>query len=270
MSRPAITHGATQRVDRKLDLYGTGAGSVSAIVRPSDANNATFLFTGSAAEDEWTDTAHGYVTGLLIQFSSVGTGSPEFLVTTDYWVIRLNANTFQLATTLANAIAGTPIEGSADSIGTWTVTVQAQTIRAGPPAGARWAIRRLLFHLEDGASQFNADQYGGLSALSTGTQIQVGQSDGTVLHYLTGEDGTGAAQSTGVKTNMEFSALMHDVAVIPYGAGNDAIAGRWTFKKSGKDIRLDGDAGDEIQVVINDDLNGLVTHTFIIQGEKVD
>ncbi len=269
MSRPAITRGATQRVDRKLDLYGTGAGSVSAIVRVTDANAATFLFTGSAAEDEWTDASHGYVTGLLIQFSAVGTGAPEFLITTDYWVIRLGANTFKLASTLANAIAGTPIEGTVDSTGTWTVTVQSQIFRAGPPAGEKWKIRRLLFHLEDGAAQFNADQYGGLSALSVGTQIQIGQADGTVLHYLTGEDGTGAAQSTGVKTNMEFSALMHDVAVIPYGAGNDAIAGRWTFQKAGRDILLDGDNSDEIQVVINDDLNGLVTHTFIIQGDKV-
>lgn len=271
MSRPPQTVGATDRIDRCVALGANGLGGLNANVAVDDTNNATFIFTGSAAEDEWTDAAHGYLTGLLIQFSAVGTGAPEFLITTDYWVIRLGANTFKLASSLANALAGTPIEGTVNSTGTWTVEVQAQTFRAGPPAGEVWDIARMLVRLEDGSAAFNADNYGAVSALSNGTQVQVGQADGTVLHYLTGEAEDGTAQQT-IQSNLDWYALFFDEKEATFGSGNDALIGRWSYFKSNPanhGLLLDGDRGDEFQVVINDDLAGLVKHTFRLEGVKV-
>jgi hypothetical protein len=72
--------------------------------------------TGVAAEaddDIVTKVAHGLNTGDPLRYDS-GTGFTGLTATTTYFVIRLGADTFKLATTLANAIAGTAINISAD------------------------------------------------------------------------------------------------------------------------------------------------------------
>jgi hypothetical protein len=48
---------------------------------------------------------------------------------TDYWVIRVSANTFKFATTLANALAGTGINLTADGTGTQTLSDTVDTER---------------------------------------------------------------------------------------------------------------------------------------------
>ena len=268
MSRPLPTAGGTDRIDRFLAFGANGLGGMNANIAVLDTNNATF----ATATSLWTDTAHGYLLGLKIQFSAVGTGATGFLITTDYYVTDVSANAFGLATTLANAIAGTKITAVDNSAGTWTVEVQSgQILRAGPPAGEIWEIFRMMIRLEDGAAQFNADKYGAVNALTNGVQIQIGQSDDTVLHYLTGEAEDGTAQHS-LKSNMDWFGAHYNIKEATFGSGNDAIVGRWSFWKGEKDQRgliLYGYRGDEFQVVINDDLSGLVKHEFHIEGTKI-
>lgn len=61
------------------------------------------------ASDTLTYTAHGYVTGDIIKFPTVGTvtGITTLL---SYFVIRVDANTIKVATSFANAAAGTSID----------------------------------------------------------------------------------------------------------------------------------------------------------------
>lgn len=54
-----------------------------------------------------TITAHRLFTGLKVALS--GTNLPSGLSATNYWVIVVDANTIQLATSLANAVAGTAV-----------------------------------------------------------------------------------------------------------------------------------------------------------------
>ncbi len=65
-------------------------------------------------------TAHGMNTGDgPVELTNVGGALPTGLTAaTDYWIIKVDANTFQLATSLANALAGTPVTFSADGTGT--------------------------------------------------------------------------------------------------------------------------------------------------------
>ncbi len=58
--------------------------------------------------DTITITAHGFATGLKVALT--GTNLPGGLSATSYWVIVVNANTIKLATSLANATAGTPVD----------------------------------------------------------------------------------------------------------------------------------------------------------------
>jgi len=76
------------------------------------ANAATFLDANvNTATDTITITGHGFTTGLVVDLTQTGGGAlPTGLSTlTAYYVIRVDANNIKLATTAANAFAGTPV-----------------------------------------------------------------------------------------------------------------------------------------------------------------
>lgn len=76
--------------------------------------------------DTLTKTGHGFVTGLKVQVSNSGGALPTGLsAVTDYFVIRIDADTFYLAESLADALAGTRIDITGAGSGTQTVTPQA-------------------------------------------------------------------------------------------------------------------------------------------------
>lgn len=60
------------------------------------------------AADTITITAHGFVTGLKAALS--GTNLPGGLSATNYWIVVVDANTIKLATSYANAVAGTVVD----------------------------------------------------------------------------------------------------------------------------------------------------------------
>ena len=67
-------------------------------------------------------TAHPYATGLKVAATTTGT-LPGGLSATDYYVIKVNANTIKLAASAADAIAGTAVDiTSAAGGGTHTLT----------------------------------------------------------------------------------------------------------------------------------------------------
>lgn len=77
----------------------------------SDATPGAASFVAanvSPAADTITVTAHGFVTGLKVALS--GTNLPGGLSATNYWIIVVDANTVKLATSLANARAGTQVD----------------------------------------------------------------------------------------------------------------------------------------------------------------
>jgi len=80
-------------------------------------------FTASASSDTLTTTSHAFVTADSIKVTNSGGALPSPLVAnTYYFVIRIDANTYKLATTRANAIAGTAINLTSDGTGTQTAT----------------------------------------------------------------------------------------------------------------------------------------------------
>jgi len=85
--------------------------------------NATLeTFNGATAvnptTDEITINAHAFATGTKVNYTDGGGTQITGLVDgANYYVIKIDANTVQLATTLANALAGTQIDITADGIG---------------------------------------------------------------------------------------------------------------------------------------------------------
>jgi len=84
---------------------------------------ATQTFTsGSVSGNRISITNNGYQTGLAVQLSTSNALPAPLAILTTYYVIRHSANTFSLATTYANALAGTEITLSDSGTGTQTVT----------------------------------------------------------------------------------------------------------------------------------------------------
>jgi len=84
--------------------------------------------------DAFTSVAHGLVTGDMITFLVNSGGLPASLTAaTNYFVIKLTADTFSLATTYGNAIAGTVIDITTTGSGrwyliAWQIGVEAQSL----------------------------------------------------------------------------------------------------------------------------------------------
>lgn len=94
----------------------------------TDATTAGNTFTRLSG-NSCTMTAHGQVTGAVGQCTTTG-GLPTGLSTsTNYWIIVIDANTVQFASTLAHAVSGTAvaITGAGTGVQTFTPTTLATT-----------------------------------------------------------------------------------------------------------------------------------------------
>ena len=88
----------------------------------------------AAATDIATNVAHGLLTGDgPFQLTSTGTLPAGLALATNYWIIRLTADTFSFASTLANALAGTAVDITDAGSGTHTIADTLSTVRPDDP-----------------------------------------------------------------------------------------------------------------------------------------
>lgn len=84
------------------------------------------------ATDTLTLTAHSYVTGDgPIQGTTTGTLPGGMELATDYWAIRVDANSIRLAARFLDAMNGVPIDITDTGTGTHTLVDTEDTVRAG-------------------------------------------------------------------------------------------------------------------------------------------
>lgn len=115
-----ITNQESLPIQLNGDLKGYGQLLKITVNTPNAAT-----FTAAPATDLLTSTAHGFTTGLKGQVTNSGGGLPAGLSgSTDYFVVVIDANTYKLATSLANATAAVPtvIDITTDGTGTQTFT----------------------------------------------------------------------------------------------------------------------------------------------------
>lgn len=96
-------------------LIGAGTGSNAEAVAAAAVNATTDVITVGSNADRWN-------TGAKVRVSSSATMPGGLAINTDYFVIRMSATTIKLATTLANAVAGTAINITTAGTGTHTIT----------------------------------------------------------------------------------------------------------------------------------------------------
>ncbi len=118
-------------------------------------------------------------------------------------------------------------------------------------------VARVIITVADMAIS-DADDYGSINQLPTGVAFFV-EKNGTRIRIDGGVNTT---------TNGEYQRISYDVSngLSSLGNGKDYVAVRWTFAKSGTDLRLDGAKGDKLVVALHDDFSGLNDHVFVVQG----
>jgi hypothetical protein len=127
-----------------------------------------------------------------------------------------------------------------------------------PSAGeVIWLTRMIVFVKDTGT--LDPDSYGNASALTNGLVVRLQDDSGTIATLSGGFT---------IKTNAEWGALCYDVTNHAWGTGDETLLVRWTFAKSGVEIRLDGDSNERLEILLNDDFSGLNAHRFCVQGHK--
>lgn len=96
-------------------LIGAGSGSLAEEFAAAAVTVATDLIAVASNVDRW-------ITGMKVRATTTGTLPTGLVAATDYFVIRMSAVGIKLASTLANALAGTAIDITAQGSGTHTLT----------------------------------------------------------------------------------------------------------------------------------------------------
>jgi len=154
---------------------------------------------------------------------------------------------------LINRILDTNGDGTGSTNQAVDGSVTPVTFKLAPAAGEVILVSRIMFYIED-TGNFDADEWGNGITLANGVQINQ-KTKGTTSNF-------GAA----CKTTGDLAGMMYDINHFAFGIGNEIVCGRLTFTKFGEPMRLDGDFDDELQIVIQDDLTGLVNQRVTAQG----
>lgn len=127
------------------------------------------------------------------------------------------------------------------------------------PANTEIEIHRCLLGILD-TKGMQAEEYGDTgSSLSAGLSLKV-MSGSTVLADLTG--------GIPIKTNAGWSQVCYDVTLGAFtNTTNAVLQARWTFSKGGQPIRLT--AGQRLEMVVDDDLSGMLRQTIMVQGYEL-
>ena len=113
--------------------------------------------------------------------------------------------------------------------------------------------------IED-ATKVAGEKYGGGLALTNGIQILVTDGSTTLLDITDGVP---------VKTNAGYARTTFQVVDHVFGTGNEYVSVRFDFGLfSGREkgLRLIGGKSHELQVLLDDDMQFLVTHSFKVGG----
>ena len=126
-----------------------------------------------------------------------------------------------------------------------------------PPSWECYRLERMIVSITDGGP-LSADKYGGLgAALTNGVEVYTANASGTLV------DMTDAVPIT---TNAAWARQCYDLDADTFGSGDDYVSVRWTFSKAGYPVVLDGSKSERFVVKLNDDLTGITSQYFQVQG----
>jgi hypothetical protein len=127
--------GSTSSGSAIVDLNGASKFSCQAVydvtANPAAATIATsniFINTDPTHPSQFFKAGHGFVTGMKVQATTAGTLAVPLVALTDYYIIKVDSDYFSVATSLANALAGTAL--SITGVGVTSTTFTAVALSA--------------------------------------------------------------------------------------------------------------------------------------------
>lgn len=162
--------------------------------------------------------------------------------------MHLNSPFAQLLCTVGDG------SGTTEANGDYSDTPELFKIQ--PPSNEIYIISRMIVMIRD--TNISAEKYGGIvGGLTNGINV-----DERVESKID-EDLLGGFN---VKSNADWARVSYDVDLKSWGPGDEMIVMRWSFDKSGVPLKLDGYKSGRLVVTCSDDLTGLASHTFLVQG----
>ena len=156
--------------------------------------------------------------------------------------------------------------GTKNAVGDYSGGVEEFMI--APAAGEVFLIQRMIVSYKASASPaWQSTLYGQNIPLTNGVEVE-SQNSGGVNYTLTDPDHP-------ILSNADWAGYCYDFTLFSFGSGPDQAAIRWTFAKSGSQVRLDGAHGDKLVVKLNDDFSGsgadsgLTDQHFVVQGWRI-
>lgn len=125
-----------------------------------------------------------------------------------------------------------------------------------PPVNQDYDLYRMIIHIAD-VGAFDAGKYGNNIELTNGIKVRISNASGVVLDLLDGLT---------VLTNVDWAGICYDARVSEFGLGDNYLHIRWTFAKSGQPLKINGENGEWLEVLLNDSFVDLVAHYFTAQG----
>lgn len=150
-----------------------------------------------------------------------------------------------------------------DGTGVTNMAAAAAVYKVVPPVTEVYVLTRINVYMEDNG-KFRADQYGAAQALADGIVMSVEDANGTVS-LLTPKPIT--------KFGHWNLGAGIDTLYTDFPAGNTMAAVRWTYRRGGGLLVLDGSLGRFLQVNVQDNLGAggaaLVEHYAQVQGKRI-
>ena len=129
------------------------------------------------------------------------------------------------------------------------------------PSDEIWEFVRMTISIASSGA-FNADKYGGLTALTNGVRILVKNSDGSTKYALDG--------GAGIIQNADWTQQCFDQDDINIQGTDYFRCWRYTFLRDlDQPMKVDGSAGEYFALLMQDDLSSLLRHRFLIRGNRL-
>ncbi len=238
-----MAHLTSTRLNRIFDSQGDGTGTIEQNVAGktlTDSTNATPIVI--------TSVAHGFSDGDFINIQGM-TGNTN---ANGLHVVASKADdTFELNDSDGADIAGNGAHGG-------TVTAHLCFV-VKPATGTRFEFQRMNVIGGNNISVVE-EEYVGETKLGTGLTVEKRNAAG-IIHTLT---------STPIRSWADWVLVAGtDVPLLDLTGNTLEAAVRWTFTKSGPALTLQGDSGEFVVMVINDDIDGLTYQRASIQGIQI-